>query len=146
MPQYTYSMTAGEPTLPVLIGISSKDAKDMVASGQHMPRPIWGTGYLDTGTSVTCVVPAVLQQLGIRATGKAGSRTVGGQVSVSLFEISLSIPAPGLIHGPMLTREDLLVMELPHPIPGLEVLIGLDILLECKFTLDGPARQFSLDF
>ena len=46
----------------------------------------------------------------------------------------------------MLTRSDLRVMELANPIPGVEVLIGLDILLDCRLLLDGPARQFTLDF
>jgi hypothetical protein len=46
----------------------------------------------------------------------------------------------------MLTRDNLLVMEMPSPIPGVEVLIGLDILLDCKLLLDGPARQFTLEF
>jgi hypothetical protein len=46
----------------------------------------------------------------------------------------------------MLTRHDLTVMEMPSPIPGVEVLIGLDILLNCKLVLEGPARRFTLDF
>jgi hypothetical protein len=60
--------------------------------------------------------------------------------------VSLSIPPPGGAGGPMLTRRDLTVMEMPGPIPGVEVLIGLDILLDCKMLLDGPARQFMLEF
>jgi len=28
----------------------------------------------------------------------------------------------------------------------LDVLIGMDVLLECKLMLDGPARQFSIEF
>ncbi len=46
----------------------------------------------------------------------------------------------------MLTRDDLLIMELIDPIPGVEVLIGLDILLDCRLLLDGPGRQFTLEF
>jgi hypothetical protein len=46
----------------------------------------------------------------------------------------------------MLTRRDLVVMEMPIPVPGVEVLIGLDILLDCKLLLDGPARQLTLEF
>jgi hypothetical protein len=46
----------------------------------------------------------------------------------------------------MLTRGDLVVMELIKPIPNVEVLVGLDILLDCRLLLDGPARQFTLDF
>jgi hypothetical protein len=38
----------------------------------------------------------------------------------------------------------LLVMELTRPLPNVEVLIGLDILLGCLFLIEGPARRFSL--
>jgi hypothetical protein len=37
-------------------------------------------------------------------------------------------------------------MELPALLPGADVLIGLDVLLTCKLILDGPARQFTLEF
>jgi hypothetical protein len=37
-------------------------------------------------------------------------------------------------------------MELPTPLPTANVVIGLDVLLGCKLLLDGPKRQFLLDF
>jgi hypothetical protein len=46
----------------------------------------------------------------------------------------------------MLTRSDLVVMELTDAIPDVDVLIGLDIFLDCRLLLDGPGRQFTLDF
>ncbi|MBY0528366.1 MAG: hypothetical protein K2R98_33555 [Gemmataceae bacterium] len=46
----------------------------------------------------------------------------------------------------MLTRPDLLVMEMTHVIPGVEALIGLDVLLEIKLFLEGPTRHFTLEF
>ena len=36
-------------------------------------------------------------------------------------------------------------MELLTPLAKVEVLVGLDFLLGCKFLLDGPARHFSLE-
>jgi hypothetical protein len=36
-------------------------------------------------------------------------------------------------------------MELTTPLPHVEVHIGLDFLLGCKFVLDAPARCFSLE-
>ena len=138
-------MTGKEPTLPVLIGPTSQEVLARLAAGRPLSSA-WGTGYLDTGTSVTCVATSLLQQLGLQSAGQANSQTAAGQIKVRLYEISLTIPPPGFCAGPMLTRESLLVMELADPIPGVDVLIGLDILLDCKFLLDGPARQFTLDF
>jgi hypothetical protein len=34
----------------------------------------------------------------------------------------------------------------PVPVPQVEVLIGLDVLLGYPFLLNGPARRFSLNF
>jgi hypothetical protein len=146
MAKLTFGIPKGELTLKVLVGHNYKHQKTLLAAGQPLPRPVWTTGVIDTGTNVTGVTPAVLQALGLTFTGQVASHTVTGQVIVNLFEVSLSIPPPANLPGAMLTRPNLLVMELPSPIPGVEVLIGLDILLDCKLLLDGPARQFTLEF
>jgi hypothetical protein len=146
MPQLTFPIPSGELTLLVMVGHNQKALAALIAAGQPLPPPIWTKGVVDTGTNVTCVTPAVLQQLGLTSTGQGSSQTAGGLAAVNLFEVSLSIPSPGNDPGSMLTRLDLMVMELPSPIPGVDVLIGLDILLECKMLLDGPARRFTLEF
>jgi hypothetical protein len=46
----------------------------------------------------------------------------------------------------MLTVRDLLVSELTTTLPNIDMLIGMDILLDCKLLLDGPARRFVLEF
>ncbi len=88
----------------------------------------------------------MIQKLGITAILPGSTHTAGGPVPVQLYRVSLSIPPASGLPGLMLTRGDLRVMELANPIPGVEVLIGLDILLDCRLLLDGPARQFTLDF
>ena len=146
MPQLTCPIASGELTLTVVVGHNRKALTAVVGAGQTLPPPIWTRGVIDTGTNVTCVTPAVLKKLGLTSTGQGSSQTVGGLAAVNLFEVSLSIPPAGNVPGPMLTRRDLMVMEMPSPIPGVDVLIGLDILLDCKMLLDGPARQFTLEF
>jgi hypothetical protein len=146
MPQLIFPIPSGELKLSVLISYNQNALAAMIATGQALPAPLWAIGVIDTGTNITCVTPALLQRLGLTATGQGSSHTVGGQAAVNLFEVSLSIPPPGGVPGPMLTRQDLVVMEMPSPIPGVEVLIGLDILLDCKLLLDGPARWFTLEF
>jgi hypothetical protein len=46
----------------------------------------------------------------------------------------------------MRTFPDRNVLELANPIPGLDVLIGMDLLLTIKMILDGPRKQFILEF
>jgi hypothetical protein len=146
MPQLTFAIPSGELKLTVVIGHNRKDLAVRLAAGQALPSPVWTTGVIDTGTNVTCVTPDVLQRLGLIPTGQGKSQTVAGEAAVNLFEVSLSIPPAGNVAGPMLTRRDLTVMEMPSPIPGVEVLIGMDVLLDCKLLLDGPARQLTLEF
>ncbi len=51
----------------------------------------------------------------------------------------------GLAGATVLVR-DLEVSALAHPIPGTDLLIGLDLLLDCRLFVDGPARTFTFDF
>jgi hypothetical protein len=88
----------------------------------------------------------MLQQLAILPAMMTSTQTVGGQVKVSLFEVSLSILDPSLASSPWLTQSDPLVMELPSVLPTVDVLIGLDMLLQTNLLLEGPARQFTLAF
>lgn len=146
MSQLTFPILSDELTLPVLIGHNRKALAVLLAAGGALPSPVSTKAVVDTGTNVTCVDPAVLQRLGLLSTSQGTSQTAAGQAAVKLFEVSLSITPPANSAGPMLTRRDLIVMELPCPIPGVDVLVGMDILLDCRLLVDGPARQFSLEF
>lgn len=46
----------------------------------------------------------------------------------------------------MLTIPDLMIMELPQPIPNVDVLIGLDVLDRSKTILDGPRQLLTIEF
>ncbi len=64
---------------------------------------------------------------------------------MNLYRASLHImdkQQPGL---PWLSQLSLVVMELTPGFP-FDVLIGMDILLTCKMLVDGPRRQFALEF
>jgi hypothetical protein len=60
--------------------------------------------------------------------------------------VSVSITDFGTPGAPLFVQPTLLVMELPLALANVDVLIGMDILLGCRMLLDGPARQFTLDF
>ena len=146
MPGLTFPVTSGELILTVVVGHNRDALEKRVASGQPLPSPVLARAVIDTGTNVTCVSRAVLHQLGIAKTGRGKTQTASARESANLFGVSLSITPVGNLPGPTLTISDFVVMELPAQIPGIEVLIGMDILLDCKLLLDGPARQFTLEF
>lgn len=131
----------------VMIGLDGRAATTLVAAGQPVLAPILCRGLIDTGTDITCVASAVLRQLALNvpvARSKTGSTT--GTAPVDLFEASVNVLDLRNLSGPKLILPDVLVMELPNPLPNLDVLIGLDVLLTTRLLLDGPRREFSLEF
>lgn len=144
MPQLHFPVGRAGLTVPVWVGLSGREIVMLLAAGQYVPPPQPARGLLDTGTDVTAFAGGILQALGVAPTTTATTTTASGQVRVRLFEVSLSITDP--THSPpaWLTVPHLLVMELPGNLPDVEVLIGLDVLLQYRMSLDGPGRHFSL--
>lgn len=131
----------------VLIGLDGATTAALVASTQAIPMPIRCRGLIDTGTDVTCVNAVVLRQLGLRHPKKtATTQGATGSATVDLYKVSASIQDFHQPQGPKLVFADLLVMELPTVLPGLDVLIGMDVLLTARFVLEGPQRQLALEF
>jgi hypothetical protein len=146
MPQLTFPLQGDELKVAVVVGLYRQALVDQLAAGLPSPPPLWTTGVIDTGSTVTCISADIIRRLGLPPAGQNTTQTASGSVSVRLFRVSLSIPPTGNLPDAMLTREDLIIMELADPIPDVEVLVGLDILLDCRLLLDGPGRQFTLDF
>jgi hypothetical protein len=119
----------------------------LLAAGKPPVPPVQAGGLLDTATDHTVVAAGVLQQLGMSPVSTTSTHTAGGTVTVRLFRVSLGITDPTQPAGaPWLTEPDLLVTELSAILPDADVLVGLDVLLDCKLVLDGPGRWFTLDF
>jgi hypothetical protein len=146
MPQLTFPVTVAGLAAPVWIGLDGKTSSALTAAGKPIVPPVQARGLLDTASDVTAIAPWVLQHLAVPAAGRTVTRTAGGHVAVYLYEVSLGITDPNQPAGSWVTLPNLLVTELAIALADADVLIGLDVLLECKLLLDGPARQFSLDF
>ncbi len=95
---------------------------------------------------MTAVAPWVLQQLGIVAATTTATHTAAGPVTVNVYSVSLGITDPRQTVRPWLTVSTIHVTELAATLRDADVLVGLDVLLTGKLLLDGPARQFTLEF
>lgn len=146
MAQLTFPVTSKGLEIPVWIGLDRKTTASLLAARQAISSPIQTNGLVDCGADLTAVASWVLQKLGIPVAAQRATHTAAGLIPVDLYEVSLSILDPKLAHGPMLTHGDVLVTEIKASLPGVDVLIGLNILLQHRLLLDGPARQFTLDF
>jgi hypothetical protein len=144
MPHLTFASSKDGLPLTVMIGLNGTTTAALVNQGQPIPPPLLVRAILDTGTDITCVVPQILHHFGLIPLVQKSTFTVSGPVSVKLFEVSLSIPKAGGLTGPLLVLDQLVVMELPHPLPNLEALIGNDVLSQCLLIVDGPRGDFTL--
>jgi hypothetical protein len=140
-----YPIVGGELPLTVLVNVATQFALDPLALGQPIPRGIWGKGFIDTGTTVSCVSQTILRRFGLSSIASGTTQTASGSLSAGLFNVSLSISSHQPTAGPMLTWADVIVLELPNPPPGVDVLIGMDLIQSIKLTIDGPASQFTLE-
>ena len=129
----------------MLIGLDGQATIALRSAGQPVPPPVLARGLLDTGTNITSIAATVLQQLGLAPSAAGTTQTASGAVGVNLFTVSLSITDPSRPGSPWFTQADLLVMELAALLPDADVLIGLDVLLECTLVVDDPSRQFTLE-
>jgi hypothetical protein len=78
--------------------------------------------------------------------GSTSSSTAAGKVTVDLYSISFGLYADDAETNPVSLIQNLEVSELAAPIPGTDVLIGMDVLEHCRHLVDGPAGTFTLEF
>ena len=130
----------------VLIGLDGATTTALVAAGQPLAAPIRARGEIDTGCNVTAVSAALLRRLGVPVQFRSTSQTASGSVVVDVFKVSVGVRDLGDPTGLELVQSTLSVMELTTPLGTVEVLVGINFLLGCKFLFDGLALKFCLEF
>jgi hypothetical protein len=131
--------------VPVLVNLDETVLRPLHAAGQPTPPPVTARGLIDTGSDLSAVSLAILQQLGAVALGPVSSQGLTGPVRTPTYPVSSHILDFQNPSGPWLSHDRLRVMGLPLG-PGFDVLIAMDVLLNCKLLLDGPGREFTLEF
>lgn len=145
MAQLTFPISGSELWVDVRVNLSAPDLVNVQTAGGPAPPSVFARAQIDTGSNVTVVAASIIGRLGIAPVVHTTTQGIAGPVSVRLFRVSLSILDVTQPHLPWVTEPDLLVMEAP-PNPPVDILIGMDVLLGCRLLVDGPARQFTLDF
>jgi hypothetical protein len=146
MPHFTFPITKDGCTLDVLIGLGAVEMQAAQAAGLPLPPPLTARAVLDTGSDKTAVAPRLLQQLGTVPKARVRTHTAAGAVHVHVYEVSLSVPNPTGVRTPMLVQPQWEVTEFLHPPPGIDVLLGMDLVKECLWIIDGPGGFFTLGF
>jgi hypothetical protein len=145
MPQLTFPIAPDGLRVDVLVNLDATILVPLRASGQPTPSPLGAHGLIDTGSDITVVSMALLQQLGVAVQPPVTTHGVGGPVQGNTYLVSLHILDAQDVSGPWLSVPRLRVMGVQLG-TMFDVLIGMDILRTCKLTVDGPSAQFSLEF
>jgi hypothetical protein len=146
MPRLEYPVVPDGLLADVMVGWNRPTTAAALAGGTPIAIPVRARGVVDTGTDVSAVSTTVLRQLGLAPVRSTTTHTAAGTVGVNLYRVSLGITDFADPVATELVEPDLLIMEWAAPPAGIDVLIGLDVLLGCQFTLDGPGRRFAIDF
>jgi hypothetical protein len=128
------------------IGVSPSRRRELIKGGFRLPDPVSVRLQLDTGASVTAMLPSVYEALGLSPLGTMELRTPstepGKPFIASLYHISLALlsNARGRIFDDIHTigGADFDVEG------GVQGVLGTDILLLCNFQFLGPERTFHL--
>jgi hypothetical protein len=145
MPKLVFPVHVDGLAVDVLIGLDGATTAAQLAAGRPFSPPIRARGEIDTGCNVTAVSAAILQRLRVPVQYQTTTQTAAGTLAVDVFEVSVGIRDFADPMGPELVEPTMAVMELKTTLATVDVLIGLDFLLGCRFVLDGPGRLFSLE-
>ena len=147
MPILTAPISEQGLIVPIAISVSQPRCDALTAAGVQVPRPMRGRGLIDTGASCSAVDRAVIQSLGLSATGSTTILTPStGTESheCSLFDVALVIlMGSAQKHTPSATTA---VIEATLSGQGFHALIGRDVLSQGLLVYDGKAGNLSLAF
>lgn len=146
MAKLTFPASPNGLAVNVVIGLDGAMTASLYAAGKPIPAPVEQAAEVDCGSTVTAVAPWILQRLGLTRGIPATTQTMGGLIPVNLFSVSLTIRDPQQPAAPEFTLPTTWVHDMVDPLPDVHVLVGLNVLLECNFLLEGPLRRFTFEF
>jgi hypothetical protein len=132
----------------VMLGWSAAGTQQQRMSLRPVPPPLQARALLDTGADMTCVDPALIQQLGLPFVGMvpANLPAHGGLTFSAIHDAGFTILHPSGSAHDALAILNLSVLELSVSPLGYQVLIGRDVLARCRFLYNGPGNTFRLRY
>lgn len=148
MPHFTLQISPQGALLDAVVGVSAPRHAALVAAGQVVPNAVPIRALVDTGSSITCIDPSVLQTLQLSPTGNTQITTpsTGSHpVNADLYDVGLLIP-PGATNQAPLLVHTIAVICAELTSQGFHALIGRDVLAQCVFSYNGSFGWFTLAY
>lgn len=100
--------------------------------------PVTLNAMIDTGASISTLQDSVAQRAGLQQTGSTQLSGVGGVQMSPIYAASLAIPEFGV------TVDAIEVASVQNPFPGVEMLLGRDLLRTLSLEYHGAQGNFVL--
>lgn len=110
----------------------------LAAQAGAAAKPQVVKGLVDTGASISTVNPTVAQAAGLQAVGSVPLYGVGGGGETPVYAASFGLPQYGVVVDPIE------IAGTAIPMPGVDVLLGRDILKALNLDYRGPEGAFTL--
>lgn len=145
MPHLTQPILPGGPIVEMFVAASIPRVAVLQQANQTPPNPVRIIGVIDTGASATCIDPTSLAPLGLTPINRVPIHTPStgtAPVECDQYDVQLI-----LLHK---TMRHFHIPSLPVVasgcLPGIQALIGRDVLSRCLFVYDGVTGIYSLAF
>lgn len=97
------------------------------------------SAMIDTGASITCINMSLAQTLGLQQVSSTLLGGVGGSSEAPIYAAALKVPQFGV------TVDPVQIAGVNNPLPGVDMLIGRDILRQLHLDWHGGNGAFTLE-
>lgn len=142
MPHNTIIIDHRGPILPVVIGISAQRKEALIAEKQILPPTLTANMLVDTGASVTCLSPKLINKLGLEPKGSILGQTPstdGKPHTFLTYDVEIVFPGD---HSKIIPAHPIVCANFSSQ--GHDGLIGRDILQMARFIYSGPDNMAML--
>jgi hypothetical protein len=147
MPFLSVPIGAGGALVDIFVALSTHRVDVLKAAGMGFPRPEMAKAMIDTGAGISSISPSIAQRLALISTGVTAihSATTGGAPqNCNLYDVCLAFVQPSVkVLG---VNIPVIELDLSASTPGVDVLLGRDLLRQCLFIYDGQSGTFVLAF
>jgi hypothetical protein len=132
----------------ILVGLSRPEVQALRAALRPIPQPVQLRALIDTGAEATCLDRAIITRAALPWLSPTQANMPGGPGLLwsSIYRAGVTILHPSGRPRQHHVTPYVLVCELPLGLLGYDAVIGRDILATLRFTYDGPAGTFTLDY
>lgn len=96
------------------------------------------TAMVDSGASITCINMGAAQQMDIPQVSSTQLGGVGGMTTAPIYAVALTLPEYGVSVDPVQ------IAGVGNPLPGVDMLIGRDLLRLLEFDYQGSQGAFTI--